>query len=174
MIGTGTLSAASAQSDSSGYATVNLSLAQLESAVQVSACVAPVTPCQSFYIGAVPAAQQNLQPVAGAGQVSASQPFQAIMVRVTDSSSTPNPVIAANVMFQTTILRGGNSSPAGGNPSIPVILSVTQASAATDMNGLASLVPSAQGFSPPLEVDVAISAGISASLDDPLELLPPL
>jgi IPT/TIG domain-containing protein len=177
--GSATLSAASAQTNSSGYATVNLSLTQMSAAVQVSACVAPASPCQSIYANPVALAQQNLQPVAGAGQVSAGQAFQPVFVRVTDSSTPPNPVIAAGVLFQTTVLRPGGDPPAGGsgetnpgNPVMPVILSVTQNNATTDLNGLASIVPSGGGFSPPVEVNVAITAGTSAQLDDPLELLP--
>ena len=57
---------------------------------------------------------------------------------------------------------------------MPVILKVSQSSATTDMNGLASIVPSAGGFSAPLEVDVGVTAGTSAWLDYPLEVFPAL
>ena len=98
--GTGTLSAASAATNSSGYAAVTLSVTQLAALVQVSACVAPGNaPCLSFYVNPVPAAQQQLQLVAGAGQISTGQAFQPVIVRVTDSSSPPNPVLAAPVLF---------------------------------------------------------------------------
>jgi len=180
--GTGTLSAASATTNASGYATVTLSVAQFAALVQVAACVGPGNaPCQTIYANPVPAAQQQLQPVAGAGQVSTGQAFQPIDVRVTDSSSPPNPVLAAPVQFQTTVLRPGGSPPAGGNgetnttnPAMPVILSVSQTSATTDINGLASIVPSSAGFSPPLEVNVGVTAGTSATLNDLLEVLPAL
>jgi hypothetical protein len=56
---------------------------------------------------------------------------------------------------------------------MPVILQVTESTIATDFNGLASTQPSGGGFSPPVEVDVAVSGGISALLDYPLQLLPP-
>jgi hypothetical protein len=49
---------------------------------------------------------------------------------------------------------------------------VSQSTATSDLNGLASVTASGGGFSPPLEVDVAITAGTGARLDDPLELLP--
>ena len=173
--GSGTLSAASAQTDASGYATVTLSLTQFSSTVQVSACVSPVNaPCQPFYANPVPLSQQNLQPVAGAGQVSTGQAFQPVVVRVTDLSSPPNSVIAAPVAFLTTVLRSASGETNPGNPVMPVILSVTQSNATTDLNGLASLLPSGGAFSPPLEVDVAITAGTTARLDDPLEILPAL
>jgi len=141
--------------------------------VQVSACVGPANaPCRPFYLNPVPLTSQNLQQIAGAGQVSAAQAFQPIVVRVTDFSSPPNPIIAAPVSFLSTVLRPGGTSPGGGNSAMPVILSVSQSTAITDLNGLASIVPSSAGFSPPLEVDVAVTAGVSASLDDPEELLP--
>lgn len=181
--GAGTLSAASAPTNSSGYATVMLELTQIASTVQVSACVTPANaPCRPFYVNAVPLARQNLQQIAGAGQVltgQAFQPvaFQPVVVRVTDSSIPPNSVIAANVAFLTTVLRPlGDTFPGSAetNPSEPIILSVSQSNIASDLNGLASLVPAGGNFSPPVEVDVAITAGISARLDDPLELLPDL
>ncbi len=180
MSGAGTLSAASAQTNSSGYATVSLSMTQIASLVQVSACVAPAnSPCTPFYANPVPVASQRLQAVAGGGQVSTGQAFQPIVVRVTDSASPPDPVLAATVAFQTTVLRPGGSAPGGGNgetnptnPASPVILQVSQSSVATDVNGLASITPSSGGFSAPLEVDVGAAAGNGGLLDYPLEILP--
>jgi len=178
--GSGVLSAPSAASSSSGYATVTLALTQIAAYVQVVACVAPANaPCQTFYAYPVPLAQQNLQPVSGAGQVSTGQAFQPVIVRVTDSSSPPNPVIAASVAFQTTVLRpggttltGGSGETNSGNSAMPVILQVSQSSGTSDLYGLASLAPSAGGFSAPVDVDVTIAAGTSAWIDDPLEVLP--
>ena len=173
--GNGTLSAASAQTNSTGYATLALSLTQFTALVQVSACAAPSNaPCQTIYANPVPAAQMQLQSVAGAGQITTGQGFQPVIVRVTDSSSPPNPVLAAPVSFQTTVFRPIGTPAGGGNPVTTIILSVSQSAAATDINGLASLVPANGGFSAPLEVDVAVTAGTSAALDDPLELLPGL
>jgi len=178
--GSGALSAASAQSSSGGYATVTLTVTQFAALVQVSACVAPNNvPCQAIYVNPVPLANQILRPVAGSGQVSTGQPFQPVAVRVTDLSSPPNSVIAANVSFLTTVLRPGGTSPGGGdgetnptNPAMPVILQVSQSNAVTDINGLASVAPSSGGFSAPLEVDIAATAGLSGFLDYPLQLLP--
>ena len=180
--GSGTLSAASSQTSSSGYATVTLTVTQLAALVQVSACVAPGNAlARPFMPTRCRFPQQNLQPVAGAGQVSTGQAFQPVIVQVTDSSSPPNPVIAASVTFLTTVLRPGGTSPTGGdgetnptNPAMPVILKVSQSSTTTDMNGLASLVPSAAGFSAPVEVDVWVTAGTSDWLDYPLEVFPAL
>jgi hypothetical protein len=178
--GAGALSAASAQTSSSGYATVTLTVTQFAALVQVSVCVAPGNaPCQVIYANPVPLANQILQPVAGSGQVSIGQASQPVTVRVTDLSTPPNSVIAANVAFLTTVLRPGGTSPGGGsgetnpiNPAMPVILQVSQSNSVTDINGLASVAPSAGTFSAPLEVDVAATAGLSGFLDYPLQLLP--
>jgi hypothetical protein len=178
--GSGTLSAASAKTGSTGYASVTLTVTQISALVQITACVGPANaPCQTIYANPVPQAQQNLQPVSGSGQISTGQAFQPVTVRVTDSSSPPNAVLGASVSFQTTVLRPGGTSSGGGggetnpgNPAMPVILEVSQSSAITDVNGLASIVPSAGKFSAPLEVDVGVTAGTSGWLDYPLEVFP--
>jgi hypothetical protein len=127
----------------------------------------------------VPLSRQGLQAVSGGGQVSTGQAFQPVVVRVIDSFSPQNAVTGAPVVFQITVLRPGGTAPGRGdgetnpgNPAMPVILSVSQANATTDINGLASVVPASGGFSPPLEVDVMIMAGTNALLDEPLQLLP--
>ena len=179
--GSGTLSAASAQANASGYATVNLSLTQFATMFRVVACVANTTTCGQPFVGTpVAASALQLLPVAGAGQISTGAPFQPVVVRVTDSSSPPNPVLGATVTFLTTVLRPGGTAPGGGggdtdsgNPAMPVILKVTQSSAGSDVNGLANIVPSGGGFSGPLEVDVAVTAGTTASLDYPLQVVVP-
>jgi hypothetical protein len=178
--GTGSLSAGSAATNTSGYATVTLSLANLNVLAQVSACVAPGnSPCAVFYANPVPLAQQVLQQVSGAGQISTGQSFQPLVVRVVDSAAAPHPVLAAPVSFLTTVLRPGGMVPGvgsgdtnPGNPAMPLILRVTQYNTTTDSNGLASIVAAGGGFSPPVEVDVAVSAGSSAFLDDALLVFP--
>jgi hypothetical protein len=180
--GAGTLSAASAQTNSTGYATVSLTLTQFTALVEVTACVAPAyAPCGTFYLYPVALSLQKLIQISGAGQVSTGQAFQPVLVEVTDSASPPDPVIGAPVVFVTTVLRpGGTVSGSGGgetnpgSPAMPIILQVSQANATSDANGLATIAPSAASFSPPLEVDVSVSAGTAATLDDPLELLPSL
>ena len=47
-------------------------------------------------------------------------------------------------------------------PSEPLILRVSQSTVTSDLNGLASVAPSGGAFSPPIEVDVAITAGGAA------------
>jgi hypothetical protein len=178
--GTGSLSAASAMTNSTGYAVVTLNVNQLASVVEVSACVAPSNaPCQLFYGNVVPPALQQLQSVAGAGQVSTGAAFQPVVVRVTDSSSPPNPVLGASVSFETTILRPSASSPGGGSgetitngSASQVILAVYQSTVLSDANGLASVTPSIAGFSLPVEVDVAVGTGAGAMMDDILLAVP--
>ncbi len=174
--GSGSLSATSATTNSSGYATVNLTLSQFAATVQVNACV-PSGPCAPTYANPVPLAQQNLQPVAGENQIVVlGQAFQPIIVRVTDSSSPPNPVLGASVAFENIVERSEGNSAIGdsgqGNPVMPDILSVSQSAAVTDFNGLASVDPSAGSFNGALEVNVLATAGISAMLNYALEALP--
>jgi hypothetical protein len=179
LAGSGTLSAANAVTNATGYATITLMLTQFTSLAQVVACVAPNNaPCGTFYVNPVPLSQQRLLQISGAGQMTTGA-FQPVTVQVVDSSTPPNAVVAAPVVFQTTVLRaGGMSIGTGdgesnpGNPAMPVILSVSQSSALTDLNGLASILPSSGGFSAPLEVDVMAWAGTTGFIDDPLQLLP--
>jgi hypothetical protein len=177
--GTGSLSAASAVTNSSGYASVTLSLTNFAANVQVSACVAPGNnPCQTIYGNAVAAAMLNLQAVAGAGQVTTGTVFQSVTVRVTDSSTPPNPVLAASVLFQSTLMRppGNGLTTTPGDPTstqtgMPVILSESQNTAQSDVNGLTSFSPSAGLFAAPLEIQIQVSAGTTALLQDEMEII---
>ncbi|HUO32794.1 MAG TPA: IPT/TIG domain-containing protein [Bryobacteraceae bacterium] len=171
MNGSGTLSAASAPTNSSGYASISLSVTQFSAAVQVNACVAPSNaPCQQIYFNIVSPLQLNLQPVSGAGQISTGQPFQSIVVRAVDSASPPDPVLGATVNFQTVVLRPASGE--SGEPATPIVLNASQSSVVSGANGLVSIVPSGAGFDGPLQVNVMATAGISAMLDYPLQLLP--
>jgi len=121
----------------------------------------------------------NLQAVSGAGQVVTGAVFQPLIVRVTDSSAPPNPVLGANVLFQSTVLRpaGSNLTLAPGDPTVsptgtPDILSVGQSIAQSDINGLASMLPSVGSFTGPLEIELQVSAGSTAVLQDELETFP--
>jgi len=177
--GSGTLSAASAQTSSTGYATVNLSVTQISAPAQVSACVAPANaPCQPFYVKTVPVANLKLVPVSGVGQVSTGQGFQPLVLRVTDSATPPNSVIGAAVVLLSTVFRPGGSTGTGGgetntgNSGMPVILNVSQSTVVSDINGLVSTVPSTSGFGAPLEINIAASAGTSASVSETFAALP--
>jgi hypothetical protein len=177
--GSATLSAPTATTNTAGYATDTLSLSQFNTGVEIDACVAQGnSPCVEIYANPVPLSQLNLEPVSGAGQVSTDQRFLPVSVRVVDSFTPPHPVLGASVAFLITVLRPGGSPTTGGgetnptNPAMPVILSVSQSTSTSDIYGLASVTPSSGKFSAPLEVDVAITAGTSASINDALQLLP--
>ena len=178
--GSGALSSASAVTSRNGYASVTLTLTNFTANVQLTACVAPGNnPCQTFYGNAVAAAMMNLQAVAGAGQVITGTAFQPLRVRVTDSSTPPNPVLGASVLFQSTVLRplGNNLTLTPGDPTVtqtgmPVILSVSQSTAQSDANGLASFAPSVGSLTGPLEIEIQVSAGTTAVLRDELETFP--
>jgi hypothetical protein len=178
--GSGSLSSASAVTNSNGYASVTLTLTNFTANVQLNACVAPGnSPCQTIYGNAVAATMLNLQAVAGAGQVVAGPAFQPLTVRVTDSSTPPNPVLGANVLFQSTVLRplGNELTLAPGDPTVtqtgmPVILSASQITVQSDVNGLASFAPSVGSFTGPLEIEIQVSAGTTATLQDVMETFP--
>ncbi len=175
-LGSGSLSSASAVTNGSGYATVTLTLTNFTANVQLSACVAPANnPCQTIYGNAVSAAMLKLQAVTGAGQMIAGTAFQPVTVRVTDSSSPPDPVLAASVLFQSMVLRPAANDltlAPGGPPATPVILGSTAISVPSDGNGLASFVPSVGSFSGTLEIEIQVSAGTTAALQDVLETFP--
>jgi len=178
--GSGSLSATSAVTNSSGYASVTLTLTNFAVNVQIAACVAPGnSPCQVIDGNAVAAALVNLQAVAGASQVIAGPAFQPLTVRVTDSATPPNPVLGASVLFQSTVMRptGSDLTPTPGDPTLtqtgmPVILSSSQSTVQSDVNGLASLVPSVGSFTGPLAIQIQVSAGTTAVLQDELESVP--
>jgi hypothetical protein len=178
--GTGTLSAPSAVTNSQGYAAVTLTLTNFATSVQVSACVAPTNaPCQTVSGNAVGNALLRMNAVAGQGQVVTGPAFQPLTVRVTDSSTPPNPVLGASVLFQSTVMRppeDGLPQPAGESTvtqaGMPVILSASQATAQSDVNGMASIVPSVGSFSGTLEIQIQVSAGTTAALQDELESIP--
>ncbi len=117
--------------------------------------------------------------MSGAGQVVTGTAFQPLTVRVTDSSTPPNPILGASVMFQSTVLRpAGNNpiltpgDPTGTQTAMPVILSASQSSVQSDANGLASFIPTVGSFTGLLEIEIQVSAGTSAVLQDVMESFP--
>src|SRR5262249_43487137 len=147
-----------------------------------SACVAPGnSPCLNFAAVSVAASQLQLQPVAGIPQVvAAGQTFQPVIVRVTDSSSPPNPVIGASVSFPYTRERASSDSTviSAGDTNIrndpdPVILFQGLGSTTSDLNGLASWKPTTQGFAGDVAILGTATAG-TAQLQFAVQALPPL
>jgi hypothetical protein len=167
-LGTATLSAAAAQTDAGGSAIVTLQLTSFAAAVHVNVCVAPNNnPCQIFPANVVPVSSLQIQPVAGALQVvSTGQPFQPFVVRVTDSSMPPNPVLGATVLFLSYVGRTAQNQPiiwigeAGiSQPGVPVILGKSQVTILSDINGLTSFPLSTGGFSGDVAVAGTATAG---------------
>jgi hypothetical protein len=166
--------------NSQGYASVTLTLTNFTSNVQISACIAPGNkPCQTISGNAVAAGLLNLLAVSGAGQVVMGTAFQPLAVRVTDSSTPPNPVLGASVGFQSTVLVAAGNGLTGtpGDPTVTptgmqVILSASQSTVQSDANGLASIVPSVGSFTGTLEIEIQVTAGTGAVLQNELESIP--
>ncbi|HSZ64488.1 MAG TPA: Ig-like domain-containing protein [Terriglobales bacterium] len=138
--GTASLSAASATTNAQGFAAITASFITLSTNIQVTACVAPNNaPCQTFTLFATPPSLWTLETVSGSSQaVPANQPFQQLVMRVTDGSPADNPVMGVNLTFATTLAR---PSPNPGGQS--VILGGSQSQALTAQDGTASIIPSA-------------------------------
>jgi hypothetical protein len=178
--GAGSLSAASAVTNSTGYATVTLSLTNFASTLLLVACVEPGSlPCQTVYGYLVPSASLQLQAVSGGWQIISGQSFQPVTVRVTDSFTPPNPVLGAAVVFQSTVMRPPGAGFAAlwgdliGPPTgVPFILGASQVTVISDANGLASFIPSLGSLTGILEDEVQISAGSSSLIEDVLLSVP--
>jgi hypothetical protein len=166
--GVGILSSGSAQSDGNGFATVSLQLNSIALDVQVNVCAASApTVCQLFTAAAVAASSLQLQPVsAGVQIVAAGQSFQPVAARVTDSATPPHAVLGATVMFQNLVGLLPATEPvvwageAGiSQPTVPVIIANAQVTAQSDINGLASFLPSTAGVSGNVAIVVTASVG---------------
>jgi len=169
--GTASLSAGSATTNVSGFATITANLTSLSANVQVSACVAPNNaPCQTFTLFSTPTSLWTLETVSGSSQVLLTgQSFQPLVMRVTDGSAAANPVMGVNVTFETTLARvspdqGGqqDGDPVVGGDGMPVLLGSSQAQVVSTQDGLASIVPSA-GNVGPCDVFITVSAGQSTT-----------
>ena len=169
--GSGALSAASGVTDSNGNVSVNLQLSSVAASVRVSVCVAPTnSPCQILSATMVQASSLKLQSVSGTLQLSGPrQSFQAVAVRVTDSSSPPHPVLGASVSFldyigrmpgNEAIVWAGESSIS--QPTMPVILAESKATVQSDVNGIASFALSTGGVSGNIAVIGTATAGSSS------------
>ncbi|MFZ3264354.1 MAG: Ig-like domain-containing protein [Terriglobales bacterium] len=154
--GTASLTSATATTNNAGLATVTAQLTNLATMVQVSACVAPAnSPCQTFTLFATPASMWKLEPVGGTAQVAPTgQPFQPLIMRVTDGSTAANPLMGTAVTFVTTLER--NPDQAGNG--MPIILGTSQTQVATDQNGLASIIPTVGSLSP-CDAYITVTAG---------------
>jgi hypothetical protein len=179
--GVATLSNAAAQTNANGNASVNLQVNSLSALVQVRVCVAPNnSPCQIFGANVVPASSLQVQAVAGTLQiVSTGQHFQPVIVRVTDSSNPPNPVLGSSILFLSYLGRLPHNQPivwAGessiSQPVTPVIVSKSQSTVQSDVNGLASIPLSTAGISGNVAVVGSATAGASTAQFEAQQLGP--
>jgi len=170
-LGTAVLSAGSATTNGSGFATIMAQLTNLNAEVQVSACVAPNNaPCQTFTLFSTPSSRWTLETVSGSPQaVLTGQSFQPLVMRVTDGSSAANPVMGVNVTFASTLARvspdsGGQQSGDSnvGENGMPILLGSSQAQVVSAQDGTASIVPSA-GSVGPCDVFITVTAGPSTA-----------
>jgi hypothetical protein len=112
-----------------------------------------------------------MQAVSGLAQeLLLGQNFAPVIIRITDSSIPPNPVLGAGVVFQVMVGRLPSNQPIifvgqTGNtrPEIPVILSSSQATIQSDGNGLAAIQPSAGEIQGPIVILGAASVGSSTT-----------
>ncbi len=164
--GTASLSAASAITNAQGFAAITASFVNLSSNIQVTACVAPNNaPCQTLTLFATPPSLWTLETVSGSSQaVASNQPFQPLVMRVTDGSSADNPVMGVNLTFATTLARP-SANPGGQS----VLLGASQTQALTAQDGTASIIPSA-GSVGVCDLFIVVSTG-NASAQFQLESL---
>ncbi|MBZ5547611.1 MAG: hypothetical protein LAO22_06550 [Acidobacteriia bacterium] len=166
--GTATLAGGSATTNTSGYATVSVHLANHSADVQVSACVAPNNaPCQTFTLYATPASLWMLVTISGSTQVVRDgDSFQPLILRVTDSSVAANPVMGVNVAFTTTVARvppGSGLRTEGdmivGGTGMTIILGSSSTQAVTTEDGIASIVPTPGAARGPCDLFITVNAG---------------
>jgi hypothetical protein len=169
--GTANLSSGTGNTNNNGYATTSVHLANHTSDVQVTACVAPTNaPCQTFTMFATPASNLRIENISGANQVvTAGQPFQPLVVRITDGASPSNPVMGANLVFDVIIERipqgggsgggGGDDDGGGGHRGTPVILGTYEEQGATADGGLASWLPTVKDVQGYCDLLITLDAG---------------
>jgi hypothetical protein len=171
--GVGGLTSGTGTTSDSGYASTAVHLTNHGSDVQVTACVAPNNaPCQTFTLFATPASRWTLENVGGSVQVIAvGQPFQPLVLRITDGASPSNPVMGVNLVFDVTLARipkddrppGGGGEDGGrgggGGNGMPVILGTYQTQVATGDGGLSSMVPTVGDVQGYCDVLIAVTGG---------------
>jgi hypothetical protein len=168
--------------DSNGYATDNLLITSMAGSIQMSVCVAPGdVPCQDFYGFAASPTSWRILPVSGETQLlPVGQGFSPVVVAVTDSSTPPNPVLGVPINFQSIVARESSSGPTWwigdtgvSQQPLPVILSSSQTTIASDVNGLAGWPPATSGVDGAAIVVGSASAG-TASVPFELQSVQPV
>ncbi len=162
--GTGTLDHSSAITDSGGSASVNLTLSNFNTAVTINACNGST--CAQSLILPVAANALALTATSGGSQmVSVGQALQPIILRVTDLSNPPNPVIAPVTFFGEALsITQTNCAPDSANChfAMPQALGLFNATFTSDANGLVSYTPTIQQAWGPVTVEMIVSAGTAS------------
>jgi hypothetical protein len=167
LLGNATLTSASGTTDGNGYVTTTVQITNMSGDVRANACVAPAnTVCALLTLTKVALPNLKLSTVSGNAQmVGVGQAFQPVVVRVTDSSSPWNPVQGASVSFSMMTMRPDNDvfldqdpEGAGGSHGMPVILASSQATVASDVAGLASVLPTVGSLPGMVEIEIVASA----------------
>jgi len=183
LLGNATLSSSSGVTDGNGYATTTVQIPNMSGDVRANACVAPAnTVCALLTLTRVATTNLKLSTVSGSAQmVGVGQPFQPVAVRVTDSSSPWNPVQGADIDFAMMIMRPDNDvfldedpEGAGGSHGMPVILGSSQVTVASDVSGIASVLPTAGSLPGMIEIEIIASAASGAAQKFELESIWPV
>src|SRR6266849_86650 len=168
--GVGGLTSGTGTTSDAGYASTTVHLVNHSSDVQVTACIAPNnSPCRTFTLFATPASRWTLESVSGSVQVlPVGQPFQPLVLRITDGASPSNPVMGVNLIFDVTLARipkdngppgGGDDGGGGRGNGMPVILGTYETQAATADGGLVSMVPTVGNVQGYCDVLIAATGG---------------
>jgi len=155
MLGTGTLSAATATSGANGEASANLTIANMNSEVRVSACVGvpPQTACDIFYLYAVSRTAGTRLIKAGGDEqyVLPDTLFLPVSVRLNDLSDPPNVVAGAPVKFRMTAYQPSASQRTlrgevvTGHYAGAVIVDSEEITVNSNAYGLATYLPNVSG-----------------------------
>ncbi len=166
MLGSATLTAATATTDANGEARTTLIVPNMTSEIRVSACVGGNV-CDVFYIYAVNATGTQLQKESGDGQwVTAGGAFAPVVVRVLDINTPPNTVAGAPVRFRATAYRAQDEEAGrlrgevlSSHHTQVTVVGSTEATLNSDGWGLVSFTPSFGGLSGAITVEVQVSTG---------------
>jgi hypothetical protein len=172
--GVATLASATGMTDSQGYASTSVHLANHTSDVQVTACAAPNNaPCQTFTMFATPASNWKIENVNGSAQtIVVGQTFQPLLLRITDGGTPSDPVMGVTLVFGVTVERvsknqgggGGDDGGGGGRGGgTPVILGTYEARVSTGDGGIANWVPTVDGAQGYCDLLIALTAGPATS-----------
>jgi hypothetical protein len=163
--GSATFDPASPVTNSNGIASTLVSVGQVTSDVNISACVAPGdSPCRTLMVYPVTSNNIKLQTVGGDQQtIGVGQNFAPVSLKVTDVNA--NPVSSVAVAFlvdvyraQTEAIRVVNGEAVTFRRAEPVMLQTFTATVVSDGNGLVTL-PIAVNETQPVNIIVQVRAG---------------